>query len=232
MNKYGSIERRIVAPRVMYATINPPADIVTGDWTTNLTLFNSLLAATLNPNANLNLKAIGLYSNFADGLVWKSGDPIPAYVSVHAYNEGAALAAINIAQGSRSMTMTDTTGLIAGDVIKVAGGYFQVDTVVNGTDITTIEPALIGIVNSAGKRLVLQGSGITGWCYFNSFNEMVPFEAIVTPLTLAATAVTDIVISATIEAPFTSFMTKSVDVSYLGDVVNVDMVAEIEYTPA
>jgi hypothetical protein len=77
MNNNGGLERTFVARKVLEHTISPPNNLAIADaeWTDQLFYglegINTLSAFQIfNQDANMFIKSIGLYCNFADGLVF------------------------------------------------------------------------------------------------------------------------------------------------------------------
>jgi len=151
MNRYSSTGAFLRARNLFEGTIAPPADFTVAAATCKKQLFTQVspLATPagegpneLNFNSNILIRSIGIYSNFADGLVFKNAsNRFDVKIGAANYSASAFLAgSVTFTEGTKQVDGAGTfftTGaipLVAGDIIKLgtagpAGGerYYVVD---------------------------------------------------------------------------------------------------------
>lgn len=241
--QYGSVRRTFTARNYYTGTITPPNDFVLGS--SNKFFPAISIAGLLNKNSNIIIKGIGIFSNFADGLVFKNpGDVMP----VHIYVQGKKLS--NQLTGTFSVDTSNTslvgvgtlmdTELNAGDgtillnppnsalpqqIVKIA-----VSTV-NPLLGTLLTPPLLSYSNVRAWTMT-QATYVSVVEYVKILNMMQPCEVFLSPIQYSNNA-TDLITIDVVSLidPSCTFMTKSVNTSFAGSAINFDVVLDIETTP-
>jgi len=255
-NNYFSKTARLFARGIYTGTITPPNDfavnivaqgnIALGMFPVNLVNVSSQSAA--------NIKTIGLYSNFADGLVPKNtGESLLLSVTKIGFTAGAALTGtkVNIAASRNALIGTGTLfvgELSVGDYIMLVNRtvpisqrfIYKVKTITDNLNLAIwgyVDPSMIGdydilklTPNTYAKNpLVVIAANL---------EDMFPYEDMVQPyiftLTLPAGTYTYFGLEANLEVTSNltvSYLTKSIDTSFAANTCFFDMAIDLEYTP-
>jgi hypothetical protein len=195
-NKYSSVERRFWAKRAIAGDIVlplPPADFtITNAASVNIPrIFDTFDVGSqvqpLSVNKNIMIKRIGLYSNFADGLIPKSnGSEIGIQIQVKGVYLGAQkTGGIGITRGSRNLTgvgTSFTTQIVPQAVYLTAQGRaFQVESVTNNTTAVLASVPLFTEVGTAWYDTATDGTDTLYPVYIQNLNEMVDIDEFMTP---------------------------------------------------
>jgi hypothetical protein len=246
VNRYDSTERRIVARNVYEGTIAPPADlsIAAGSWVQQPfhVGYNYLGGAIYSSEGNLFLKRVGLFSNFADGLVPKT----PARSLIVRIEPGryfvnpTPAGSVTFTAGSKTVTgigTTFTADLPAGSIVQSQSNYIYRVASLDGVNPDTVaylsdyalytEPGVIyNCLTSAVSAIYALSFG------FRTLNEMVPVEKYM-PVSSIGAVGTKIILQAAVSSSDggnMDFLTKSIDSLFAGDTAFFDVQAEIEYS--
>lgn len=265
MNKYTSINRTLRARNIYNTTINPPNDLSLASANFDLQLLTkykdsrstvSIVESYFNENANIIIHSIGVFSNFADGLVFKERDErLDIKLNVVAATRTALTGTVTTAAGSTVLTgvagTTFDTELVAEDIIMAdpavsPGEYHIIDT--------TPVAANVGALRDEAKdseaaitfyRLDPVGSFQYAITNISELNKMQDISLLIQPRLFSTSAATELVIQATCNragllAPFIllaepdghncDFLTKSINATYATDAIHFDIVADVEYT--
>jgi hypothetical protein len=250
-NNYSNT-RRFIARGVLKAQINPPNTLLKASWTQPTTYPPIITIPTkiLNANGRIVLRNMGLFCNFADGLVFESTDhPAEVYIRQGCYSETQLAGTLAAVKTSKTITCP-TTGLNLGQYVKAyrgtaddgEGEYFQVQSVIDAASFTANEYPwrdLTSVGNAYKLETIAAYPGFpagdrSGTILFSALNAMFPIDESLSGNILNATvsapaAMTDIIL-----IPFVTinndFLTKSINTAYVGDYAWMDLYVDIEFT--
>lgn len=250
-NKYSSAIRRIWAKGIDEVVIHPPADLV---FPANLA-FNSNTQMFIFPQEWINkdsivkVHSLGLFSNFADGLVYEASNASLQMVIT-------AIGAINQKLVSSHGACVSTTKQIVGNVadhfdtdladgifISIMAGWPSLDETyvyrVDGAPPDNFHANITSypIVTTSGspvyKLQTMSGSaGASKPFDIRELNVMHPCEYIINPQGVSSTPYTSLILLLGYRCADISFLTKSIDTAYDGDTAVFDVAADIEITGA
>jgi len=252
MNQYASSLRSFRARNLFETTITPPNDLTVAYASCKRQVLNRY-QPLVNIQSNLLVKRLGVFSNFADGLVFKNNAfPLGVTLSVAAYTRTLLAASFfNIAAGSKAVAGSGFTGLTNNTILMLAvhgsapsWQYFILDgdpasdnamTFTDYSDTTGNDPGLMY------KLTVVPGSAFFYYSWISELNYMYEIDKFLTPLAYGSAGMTDLVIQVFLnqglgrdyyDSHDTTFLTKSVDTAFAASAVHFDVVADLEYTPA
>lgn len=237
MNKYSSIERRHWA-RNIYETTIPAAsaDIVLA----NGNFVNQIVRDSfiIEPHTNLLMRRLGVYSNFADGLVWKNpSEFLFLTIEVHSvYQDSAPTGTQNVTLGSKTLTGTLlTTDFGAGNFVwdTTAASFYRINSLADAANGTLDNYASRTSADSF-IRLLPISDALSVVAEVRTLNEMYEVEEFFNPLVFGAGANTPefIVIDVRLASyGDVTFLTKSINTDFEGDPVYFDVALDLEYTP-
>lgn len=251
MNKYASQSRVFRARNVVEGgALAPPADFTM----TSAMIKTQLLQPdrTLNLNGNFNVQQVGVFCNFADGLVFKDARyRLDVLITARTFVQAGAdlTGVLTFDPSTKNVTAPAGTGaflaeLVAGDYISIIAPGFKeyaiVNTITNNDllalrDYPFLSPP--GLLYTARK---LTASGGTASAFLirdiSELNYFHACDAFLSPNAFSVAAATDILMTATIQqrvngggAISIPFLTKGIDVAFTNDVF-FDIVANVEYT--
>jgi hypothetical protein len=252
MNQYGSTVRTFRARNLFETTITPPNDLTVASATCKRQVLNRE-QYQLNIQSNLIIKRLGVFCNFADGLVFKSSAwPLNVSMFATVYQRTLVAGSFNVTAGSKAVTGVGLSAFADQDRILLYCGaspltrqYFIVDgtpasdnamTLTDYSDITAVNPGLMykmtAIVGTSG--------GTLNFPSIRELNYMYEVDQFWSPLLLGSPLMTDMLITVLLnngltkqfDSSDTPFLTKSVDTSFAASAVAFDVVADVEYTPA
>jgi len=263
MNKYSSYLRTFRGRRLVEKAIAPPANFTIGltDWNpviftrsfNLLTTFPAtLLNAPMNIAGNITLKKIGVFSNFADGLVAKkvsvglgAGGFNGLDINVRAASYTRAFVPATTISGdpsSRTMTVAGAgAGLDAGAAILMIGGgnqfafplweYAFVESFVAPDLVLSDYPKYTYVAQPVYLLTAIAESRFFHMIDLNELNYLYNADHFFTPLQFSSANATDVIIWAQAMPNGTvEYFTKSIDPTYLNDIALFDAVAEFEFT--
>ena len=245
-NKYFSTERRVWAKGVYAANITPPNDftIASGAF---LSPIVSIDQQALNPNSNIVINKVGLYSNFADGLVWKTvGQRLWLGITARVYtiDTNFLTGMFAITAGSKAVTGVETafnTELADGDVFTNGGASGLLGTFVyrvNGNppdaaNLTLHDWPEQSLTMMNMRKLVPLGSDAFRRIEITTLNEMIDLDEFMKPSAFVAAG--SVPRYVTLEMSFLNsagltFLTKSINTAFSGDSCFFDTALDIEFT--
>lgn len=264
-NKYSSVTRSLRARNVFEGVMPAPGtDLSIGTSSWSPSIFNRIegdsytipAAGThkfLNINSNLILRRLGLFCNFADGLVAASVNAgVDAVVRAASYTRGnPASGAATVSCTPASKTVTLDTGAIgdfsAGQTVLMTGGqdllgalgrtfnqYGIIDSVDGGAG--TFDLYDYPKFSFSGDDIfILTGvSEASRYVYYRDMTElnyMYEINQFFTPAEFSTTAVTDILLLGRVQPRLTaSWHTDSIASAYEDDTVFFDLIGDFEYT--
>jgi hypothetical protein len=237
MNKYQSLTRSFRARNIVEKTIAPPADlsIASADWVTQIfgaydfdMNVANVYKRPWNKDSSLMLKSYAVYSNFADGLIFKTPSKrIDLQIYNGAFSRGAAITGIQFTAGSKAVTSAVidlNTVLSVGDfIVSNAARYYRITSIAgNGLSATISDYALATSAALAPHETIyplVPDSLSTQYVAVHDVSQLnVPFmcEQYLNPLTYASTGMTDVLLWCTPvigidTAAATVFITKPMD---------------------
>jgi len=255
MNKYSSVNRFLRARNVVEATIAPPADftIAAASWVPQLFTPNrnndNTYPVSINNNSNLILKSLGVYSNFADGLVFKTpADRIDVDITVGMYSQLTHAGTVTVVQGTKTVTGLGTNfgGLLSvGSIIRIGDCFYIVasfDGVSPNTILYTTDYIKVSTAGVPWWEMAIGVSPAQDYFYedISQLNTQFPIDKYCFPSLYGATGATTVLITGKVNL-WTSiasvirsnhditFMTKSINTAFVGDTAFFDLGIELEY---
>lgn len=261
MNQYGSINRVFCARNVAEAQISPPSDLVLKNADFTEQVFNdgnwqavAGAGACWYPGANLILHRIGLFSNFADGLVFKTMENrLGIRINAYPYDLAAGLLTGTMKWPANSKTVTGVgttfnTEVSAGDFIRfnsnlgnppIVGRVVSVDP--GGLLMTMSDYGPGAPAGSTARKLnLLGGQSVSTMLYgINTLHHMFEHERFIPASVLAGNLpyflLTAQVVLSTGSDPAAAlqecvFLTKSIDTAFARETAYFDIMAEFEVT--
>jgi len=248
LNKYSSVVETMRARDVMELTISPPNDLEcarTGDGWRILNVTDRV-----NPEGNIILHRVGLFCNFADGLVIKNAHAGPVLeIRVRGYNDisGTPAGTISMTTDSKTVTGTGTNftsfGLSFDMLVNTNFNnlHYLVDSVGSATSLTLDSYPLVS--QTVGQWKPMNRTGLfteLAYDYINvrELNYMYDTSVLFNPLEGGSLDAPDYLaiegrvllpLDSSSDAPF--YLTKSINTDYDGDTAAFDILADIEFTP-
>lgn len=242
-NKYFSNEREWVARNIAEETISPPADLTIDgnnvDWKEQIA--NHFEQFNGDENSVIIVREAGIFSNFADGLVFKNAnESIDLFINARFVATWTSIGNVTLTQGSKTMTGAGfNANLSPGDFILVAGGasnyYAIVDSVTddNNAELRDYAQAsygpIVGFVASSSTLSSFQFRNI------RVLNRMYSTEWYVNPILIAGD-VQDIILSVqpnyanNLHHDDVVFHTDSISTDYDEAAVYFDGILKVEIT--
>ena len=243
-NQYGSRTRRFIGGNFYSAAITPPttfaiAPLANTRFLRTLAPSQGFGKCLLNPNSNAIVKRIGIYSNFADGLVWGDPDgyPNPFQVAVlgKLYNRDSYLTgSYSVSAGSVNVT-GDTSTLASGNAIILGGFPCMVDTIVGANAFTIYDPIPVTITNQVStQKLLLIGTGLSPSMFINTLNDMYDCDGAVIPTgainpSNIAPAYMFLQVAVRVSKAM-ALLTKSISTAFSGDICALHVQCDVEFT--
>jgi hypothetical protein len=198
------------------------------------------LQPLLNPDSNLIVHNIGLFCNFADGMVFKTPIPIHMALRAETYNRDAVLplltGVISATAGTQAISGGGTTffatELAAGDVIVLNGMPLRIFHVTDDDNAETYEYIPVTVAAEMFvQKLSVTGADNTETMFISTLNDMYPATSFVHPVALYALPSAYIFLRGLFKTDINfDFLTKSVDTSFDGDLVYWTVQADVEFT--
>ena len=241
-NKYGSILRTYLARNIYEDALAAPADITfpAGNVTEVRTIPN--FSFDVNKDTNFSVQRVGVFSNFADGLVFKdAADRLDVSFLFAAYRFMEDYT-IDVTYGSKSIAATGTTGWSGGSASFVAAEIETDKHVVVIVDAADVSSGVLRDywqwqTDAALPARTLQLVGNDALYTFrgiSTLNCMYNVNEFGEPFQFSATSEYDIIVVRVVVNEFprhsTKFLTKSINTSFNDDAVYFDVVADIEFT--
>lgn len=233
-NKYFSVERRVWAAAVAQDTLAVPAVITIN---TVAPKFFSINQAKINPNSNMVISRLGLFSNFADGLVWRLlNDRIWIACTAYAFNSGSDITGVsNPAGGTQTINGVGTqytTDLAVNDYITNGFWIWKVSSITNDTTLSVREWIEFSGANQTIRKLTTLGTDVLLPFQIRTLNDMYDCNEFIQPAQFATSAVGFMAIEATLALAdaATEFLTDSINPAFNGDVCHFDVSMDLEFT--
>lgn len=239
-NKYFSKERRFWSKDLYNAAINPPNNFTIAASGFNRRIL-SIDISLLSPQTNIIVQKMGLFSNFADGLVWGDNSMrIFGSATARAFTFGDTFTgtSVTVTAGSKTITGVGTafqTQLDDGDYFTDGVWIYHTDgEPATQTQLTVRdwpEQNRAAVPANTFRKLTEVGNDLVTRVELNLLNEMMPIDEFITPSAFG-TAVTDVI---GVEIDISNFeqlafLTKAVSTSFAGDTCSFDVAADLEFT--
>lgn len=256
--EYNGTIRTFVARNVLHVkTISPPSDLTLAP-SDFRTVVGGIMPRQLNQNSRIIVRRVGLFCNFADGLVFKNQhqrfDLSAKAIGIE--NDTLLTSSATTAINSRTITgvgTADDPTLADGDILYILRGspargqYLVVDgaPAAASTDVTQF-PLFASAGNVIVNKVTPTGSSDDeGFIHIGALNTMYDFNWFVNPGNLDADSLVDVILlfnvnqdlligggssGWTVDSHDTALLTKSIDTAFSGDTVTMDVVVECETT--
>lgn len=247
MNRYGSIEKTFWARNVYQGTfaVAPPADltILNTDWHQQFLFNKYTLLDAVSINTNIFVKNVGVFCNFADGLVFKTEiDVIDLAIQAFVIAPVAppVVGTITLSPASRAVTGVGFAPLLPGSIIRSGLYTYIVEAIADDNNATLTDFPKNTLVGAAWAQWGATGPSVVINCTdIRSLNQFIPVERFLSPVAFSVTdpsfllmlMVFDINQITGTTAHNVTFLTKSIDPAFAGDVVTMDVGITLEYTP-
>jgi hypothetical protein len=240
-NRYGSVLRSFTIRNIYEAVLTTGTDIVIPQNQLNRTV--SDFSYNTHQETNFIARKIGIFSNFADGLVWKNPADRADLTTDFLVFEYADSYTVNVTYGSRAITASAavwpalTNISIAIDLPNNLTGVFIISTATTSTGTLEDYWSYPTNPNLAARNLTQIGAFET-WTMKNLslLNCMYEYNEFAQPFVIGQGNSYDIIaMRVALNADTnhtTTFMTNTIDSSYDSEKVYFDIVTEIEFTRA
>jgi len=246
MNAYSSVLRTLRARNVCETTISPPTSLTIADteWVRQVVTNRALW---VSPQSNFTIKRLGMFCNFADGLVFaNANERLNVTLHTQAFTRLQVGTSITMVSGAKAATGVGFTGNISQNTIlrvPYSGTEYQyvicADDPSTDTDVDLTDYAEANVTGASLVKLVaLPNYHRLDFTRISELNYMYDIDEFVSPLAFASAAATDMVMWCEVnQTEFNyykssiDFLTRSVSPDYDGDAVHFDLVVEVEYTP-
>lgn len=238
MNQYGSI-RRVFTARNQYENfIDPPNDYTVPVLLTDEQLANPVEYPDFNVQGNIAVRQVGVFSNFADGFVFKNTwESFDVEVRSALYEEGSIGGVFSSTLGSKVVTGSGFLTLSAGDIIEVGNNEcFIIESVTDDANAVVNDYPIRTHLLADWRPLTAVGSSQSQILFsireLNHFFDM-DFIAYHTDYANPGTTPTHLLLSARmLNFSDVELMTKTIDTSYSGDWARFDVKLIVEFTGA
>ena len=241
-NQYGSVARSYVIRNHYEAVLTPGTDIVIPHGNSYTGLKTAVpFSYEVNPETNFVVRRVGVFCNFADGLVFKlPADRIDIDMRFNAYKFDEAYT-IDMTYGSKAVTAAGTTGWNAGSrraVALYAGPYHVMFVDATGALSGNLEDYWqYDDGNVGGHSLDLVGNGkALSFKNVTTLNCMYEVNQFAQPFLISSGNAFDLIafhcgLNLFVDHT-TTLMTHGINPAFARETVFFDVVAEIEFTKA
>lgn len=239
-NKYFGVQRQFLAKGVYSAAINPPNNFTVPTVAGFATTIVDIDQESIDPDTNVILTEVGLFSNFADGLVLgQACQRLLLGFTARAFRDDPTVGDLQGAVTINTCSKAVTGAGAAFDTELADGDYFAVGSWVYKVDGNPAGANLMNIAywppqnhsGSTGTKLQQVGTQTFRRVEITDLNMMVPVNEFLTPALFSSTAVTKMAIEVSfLQGVDLIFLTKSIDTSYADDPCFFDVRLGIEYT--
>jgi hypothetical protein len=254
MNAYGSVVRTLSARNVLETVIAPPmsVSVLPADWKGQIFQDTMWVSSIGVPpwlkGSNLILRRVGLFSNFADGLVFATPcQRLRILIEAYPYTLGAQLTG-SVSWPADSKTMTGTltafnTELYPGAVVKIRAGGAPcpilgiVETVLSPTSclMSDYGPGganLANLVTVIPQPVAAWLVGVSLLNYMHEAERFIPAGVLGGNLDTFFLKASIVQGSGNLPAVQpVEFLTKTIDTAFARDSAFFDVVADLEITP-
>jgi len=239
-NKYFGIQRQFLAKGVYSAAISPPNNFTVPAAGGFATTIVDIDQESIDPDTNVILSEVGLFCNFADGLVLgQACQRLLLGFTARAFREdptvGDLQGTLDITTCSKAVTGAGAsfdTELADGEYFAVGAWIYKVDGAPGGANAMNIAywPPQ-NHVGATGTKLQQVGTQIYRRVEITDLNMMVPINEFLTPALFSSALVTRMAIEVSfLQGVDLVYLTKSIDTSYADDPCFFDVRLGIEYT--
>lgn len=248
---YGSVVRMLTGRNLIENTINVPATIDLGATAPDPKHAFFSPQRTIYPQSKVIVRRVGVFCNFADGLVLRNSagyyalDIVCMATKRTKVEDGSSVETITpnrtlTGNGTKFLSGGQFTGGTDGTFIEFGSGLFnQVRTIASDTELEmhslaestgtfSIPAGGFSIVTDAGSKATVELNNIRTLNHMYEVNELLdPFDGI-TLDNLATGVMLYASLDRTVSAPFD---THSISPDFNGDTASIDVIAEFEFTP-
>jgi len=242
MNQYGSVIRTLTARNVIEKVIAPPADLLVATTDCIGQIFEAGQRQIANPSfkyyveSNIILHRLGVFSNFADGMVWKTPySRMGVRISFTPFSMLPAISGtVTVASNSKALTGDLSTLFVAeipaGTNIMIGGAIFTVALVTDNQNAVLTDYA----INAAGVqclKLSTPAPTVSTLLYgVENFNTMYEHEAFVPISTIAGNLPFYFITATPVLVDDSTLMTRTIDPSYGREIAYFDVKADFEFS--
>lgn len=235
MAEYDSVTRSFRATNLAEETLAAPADLTINP--TPPALYN-IAPGTISPETNLKIRRLGIFCNFADGLVFKNPEQEITLITRLYGLKSQTVPQVGTCSSAGGKTITavtgDFTGVANGNLIKIGGAtgrYVMVEDATGApaavdvyqyVGVTPGTPFEVMQVAGAGEINYLRGIKLLN--YMHEVNEFLQ------PGVAALANSTDVLLIAQVGATGTEFLTASINIAFNGEVASFDALMDLQYT--
>lgn len=232
-NKYSSIIRRLYSEANYSSAISPPTDYTIADAGFAYQRHLIFSQNDINPNSNIFVKSLGLWSNFADGLVLKTqGAFLNVRLAVNSYIIGSTLSGIfTTSRGSTTLTTSVSQSFSPGDKLLLTDRIYNILSG-SGTSWVLREYAVEDYVEggTVNKLLTSVGGDSSVDIPITLLNTMYPVDILLLPSQYSTTSALYISLQGAIFPKNTVFLTKSINTSFATDQCYFNTIFDLEFT--
>lgn len=242
-NKYFSRERRFWSHYIGVQALTAKTDY-SFIFDPSVTYLLNINQQSLNDDSNFIVRNVGLFSNFADGLVWKHPErQLFARINVKTWSlDATVFTGTNFTSEGSTFAVTGTgtnfaaEGMSAGDYFTDSDYIYKAGAAITATSIETVNPVPMQKTSSPLtllKKLTQVGSTeIRREIEISELNSLIPYDEYFTP-GLVAGADFDAVsleVSLTSNTVALEFLTDSIDPAFNSNDITFNFCADLEYT--
>jgi len=236
-NEYDREVRQFCAPAIAAEVLAPPADLTISTQPSPSFL---IPGGTVSPESILKLRRIGVFSNFADGLVFKNPEeyltPVVRLYGVLTPSPVVYTGAYTSTAGSKVIA-GDFTGVPASSVIRFVPSAAALPTVYQIASLpgTGANVTVVGYVPAGTGTYTVMTATVAGEVYrqygIRTLNVLEEVNEVLDPGVNALEDAEDVVLFCQLNETGTDFLTKTIGVTFADDTAYFDGVIELEYTP-
>lgn len=246
-NKYESVVRLFTARNLYEGVLNPPnvfsIDPLNGVFRIPVNSIES--EGCTNRNSNIQIRKVGVFSNFADGLVFAyPWQLLGLYIDINLYSLalGGDITTVN---NDKNVTGTNFNVLNSDNLIRILDAfsdynYQVVDTVTDANTMSLFTYPYFDGVDQLWNRMIPGAAGAAHFMYkIRELNTMYDVDFNYNPADYTGVPALDFypVIRVGLNPntvyntdPLISFLTNTIDTSYVNAKVHFDVKMEVEYT--
>lgn len=241
MNPYASVINTLRARNMFEGTISPPNDFTIGgtNWETQILNVRRNL---VSPNGNFFIRSMGLFCNFADGLVLSGAAmQMTALFRASARNRTTPSVAATWSATSKTITCVSAGFAINDRVILMSDGtpghvntqYGIVKTIPDAASLTLSDYPLANNGGNATITKLTSATAVeTGTVRLDAreLNLLYAREVFFSPVLLTSSPTTELLIEVQATTVNMTWYTKSINTSFDGDNIFWDVQSDVEYT--
>lgn len=243
-NEYFGVSRQFIAKDVHNGAISPPSDFTipipaAGGFATTIVDIDQ---NSLDPDSNVIISRVGLFSNFADGLVKKTAcDRLLVGFTARSFSgdspDDDLTGTMNITACSKAVVGVGAsfdTELADGNYFAAGSYVFKVNGAPGGANAMNIHwwPPQ-SLAGTTGTKLTQIGTQTFRRVEITELNMFVPVNEFLMPSTtgFSSVAATRMVLEAEfLNSTALDYLTKSISTAYDQDICHFDLIVELLYT--